>query len=135
MTIKLMKPKCCILYSMCLFVHKLLATNNNVIFNKIKVKKTKNESSQKDVHKAEIVFIEDTESVTDIPPLTRKLTYTLSAPGVTRDALVSPEAVSKSQPTVCSQNQEEETNVELNVEEKKVKYLLTSIFSVNQSLI
>ena len=107
---------------MCLFVHKLLATNNNVIFNKIKVKKTKNESSQKDVHKAEIVFIEDTESVTDIPPMTRNLTYTLSAPGVTRDDLVSPEALSKSQPIVHSQNQDENTNVELNVEEEKVKF-------------
>ena len=81
------------------------------------MKRTKNESSQKDVHKAEIVFIEDTESVTDILPMTRKLTYTLSAPD-----LDSPEAVSKSKPTVCSQNQEEDTNVELNVGEEKVKY-------------
>ena len=86
------------------------------------MKKTKNESSQNDVHKAEIVFIEDSESVTDIPPMTRNLTYTLSAPRVTRDDLVSPGAVSKSQPTLCSQNQEANTNVELNVEEEKVKY-------------
>ena len=68
-----------------------------------------------------MVFIEDSESVTEIPPMNRKLTYTLSSSGVTRNELISPETVSKSQPKVCTKTEGADNNVEINVEKEKVK--------------
>ena len=60
--------------------------------------------------------------MTDIPPMTRKLTYTLSTSGVTRDELVSPETVSKSQPEVFPKTEGVDTNSELNVKKEKVQF-------------
>ena len=68
-----------------------------------------------------MVFIEDSESVTEIPPMTRKLTYTLSSSGVTRNEMISPETVSKSQPTVRNSKEGADNNVEKNIEKEKVK--------------
>ena len=83
-----------------------------------------------DVHKAEIVYIEDNESLTDIPPMTRNLTYTLATNREHKTDLVDSVAVSKSKAKVCTKNEPEETNARLSKEKEKV---IERYFPVNQS--
>ena len=60
--------------------------------------------------------------MTDIPPMTRRLTYTLPTSGVHKKELVNPETVSKNKVSVSTQNvAEENNNGKINVEKDEVK--------------